>query len=806
MKKGQATRKIVQTTAVFLLLLFIAISPVGNLARAIIYNPGETLDPACSPTDPNCTVATTSLSLATTNFTSTNVTSTNLAATNFSLGALSGLLKAVSGAVSAALINLASDVTGVLGIANGGTGWSNLASGTVLLGNGGGALATTTRGNLIETGSAILTITGGSNAVLGGGATIQVAQAGSSASGFISAVDWALFNNKISSSSLSAGAGIAYDSLTGVFTNTGVTALAGTANQITASAATGALTLSLPAFVSLTTASSSQLSVFNKAYFGATATSSFSSAGALTLAAALTVDSGGTGASSFGQGWLSSSGSGNALTASTSPTVNYITATSTANTSTFAGGINVTGGCLAQNGVCIRGSDSQRAHTDSGNDTNTALSTAATSTLLTLTITPATAQGDVYINAQTLLVSGSNTDGSAILAIRKTNCTGTVIGETKVLVTVANGTLVGTIQLSGTDVDPGAAVQTYAFCASAVTQSHNVRLSSLDLLVIDTGADVAELYATNDPSLQAGDVVMPDEALAVGVKKSDHAYGRSVIGVIATKPALLVGSVSKEGVNALPVALAGRVPVRVSAANGPILAGDFLTSSDIPGVAMKATKPGPIIGQALTGYAGEDVGSALVFVKNSHFTGNQIEANEWLENLGIASATATEDYISASTTGLLGDVLANKMAGALQYLTDKINQGFKIVKEIFVQKITALVGVFERVKTNDLEIKDAATGDAYCLRIVHGDWQKQPGTCDIPLSLPAPGTEGALWPQIVESPITETEAVVVTTSAETDALAPPPVEIGPVGPAPAGALPLVEPIQLDAPNNVPRDQ
>ena len=59
------------------------------------------------------------------------------------------------------------------------------------------------------------------------------------------------------------------------------------------------------------------------------------SAGTLALTTALPVSSGGTGQTSFGQGWLSSNGT--TVSASTSPTVNYITATSTSATSTFAG-------------------------------------------------------------------------------------------------------------------------------------------------------------------------------------------------------------------------------------------------------------------------------------------------------------------------------------------------------------------------------------------------------------------------------------------------------------------------------------
>jgi hypothetical protein len=62
-----------------------------------------------------------------------------------------------------------------------------------------------------------------------------------------------------------------------------------------------------------------------------------------------------------------------------------------------------------------------------------------------------------------------------------------------------------------------------------------------------------------------------------------------------------------------PVALAGRVPVEASAVNGPIRAGDLLTTSATPGVAMRATRPGPVIGMALDGLrAGR--GRVVVFV------------------------------------------------------------------------------------------------------------------------------------------------------------------------------------------------
>jgi hypothetical protein len=53
-----------------------------------------------------------------------------------------------------------------------------------------------TKGNLTEATSSVLTITGGTNAVIGTGTTIQVSQAGASSNGYLSSTDWNTFNGK----------------------------------------------------------------------------------------------------------------------------------------------------------------------------------------------------------------------------------------------------------------------------------------------------------------------------------------------------------------------------------------------------------------------------------------------------------------------------------------------------------------------------------------------------------------------------------------------------------------------------------
>jgi hypothetical protein len=53
-----------------------------------------------------------------------------------------------------------------------------------------------TFGNLTETISSVLTITGGTGAVIGSGASIEIKQSGAAQSGYLSSTDWNTFNNK----------------------------------------------------------------------------------------------------------------------------------------------------------------------------------------------------------------------------------------------------------------------------------------------------------------------------------------------------------------------------------------------------------------------------------------------------------------------------------------------------------------------------------------------------------------------------------------------------------------------------------
>jgi hypothetical protein len=77
---------------------------------------------------------------------------------------------------------------------SGGVTFSDQAGARTALGLG--AAAVSSVGNLTEATSAVLTITGGTGAILGSGLTVQVKQASASQGGYLSNNDWTTFNSK----------------------------------------------------------------------------------------------------------------------------------------------------------------------------------------------------------------------------------------------------------------------------------------------------------------------------------------------------------------------------------------------------------------------------------------------------------------------------------------------------------------------------------------------------------------------------------------------------------------------------------
>jgi hypothetical protein len=114
---------------------------------------------------------------------------------------------------------------------------------------------------------------------------------------------------------------------------------------------------------------------------------------------------------------------------------------------------------------------------------------------------------------------------------------------------------------------------------------------------------LAEFYAV-DGTAEPGDVVIPSTTGGdYAVKRAPQAKAANVIGIVSTNPT--ADGIMGHNVTASsrqPVALAGRIPLKVSLENGPVDAGDLLTPASSPGAAMKAASSDPVIGVALEAY------------------------------------------------------------------------------------------------------------------------------------------------------------------------------------------------------------
>lgn len=249
-------------------------------------------------------------------------------------------------------------------------------------------------------------------------------------------------------------------------------------------------------------------------------------------------------------------------------------------------------------------------------------------------ITPSSSNSEILV-MMTASISGTSSKNTQISARILRNIDADVTCQTAGaavggMVGAFQGFKTGSVTMNAVFVDNPATEGNvrYTLCSEADSENidGSVNISRIDftLYEINDAADLAELYYSNDPGVGAGDVVSLDPMVLSYVRKSSGAYDRNILGVVSTKPALVLGGTGGKG-TPVPVALSGRVPVKVSLEGGPIKAGDVLTTSSIPGVAMKATKAGQTLGIALSDFNGPDISSVLMFVKTAQNPLNQTE-------------------------------------------------------------------------------------------------------------------------------------------------------------------------------------
>lgn len=150
-------------------------------------------------------------------------------------------------------------------------------------------------------------------------------------------------------------------------------------------------------------------------------------------------------------------------------------------------------------------------------------------------------------------------------------------------------------------------------------------------------------------------------AEAQDYKLCDNIYDNSIIGISTNNPA---SSLQIDTLDNGPYLItSGIASVRVSNDNGPVLAGDLLTSSDQPGVAIKATQNGFVVGAAAEALDSEE-GNILVSINIHQTTAFAGSRNNLIELLrqGLTAAVLTPlealRYLLAALVTIISFVLA----------------------------------------------------------------------------------------------------------------------------------------------------
>lgn len=133
--------------------------------------------------------------------------------------------------------------------------------------------------------------------------------------------------------------------------------------------------------------------------------------------------------------------------------------------------------------------------------------------------------------------------------------------------------------------------------------------------------DLAEFFEVNTRNggriPEAGDIVSisPEEAETFSLSTQEN--DPYLAGVISENPSVYLNNPDK----GMPIALSGRVRVKVNTKGGVIKAGDPITSSSVEGIGMKSSESGMIIGHAMQAFDGSrtDVGKIWVLLGKTHY-------------------------------------------------------------------------------------------------------------------------------------------------------------------------------------------
>ncbi|OHA83031.1 MAG: hypothetical protein A2937_02405 [Candidatus Yonathbacteria bacterium RIFCSPLOWO2_01_FULL_47_33b] len=292
------------------------------------------------------------------------------------------------------------------------------------------------------------------------------------------------------------------------------------------------------------------------------------------------------------------------------------------------------------------------------------------------------------------------------------------------------------------------------------------------------------------------------ESLSASIEKATSEGGNRIIGIVSTNPGVLLGDTTglDLATKFKPVALSGRVLVKVTNEGGEIKVGDPIALSSTPGRGMKATTTRAIVGTALEDFSGAE-GKILVFVNlaaaklDASISGGTI-----VDGVGESSFWSVEDvtgrikFISAGVD-LNDQEIVNVKAirgSAAKWSIDE--WGRMVVADLEVRG-TAKIGSPD--KRTGITLYDETTGAPYCLSVVSGAQKTTAGECGTPIVVSTPEPEAPAEPETPAPSEVPAEAPAVEVAPESTPEAP--TEPTQTPETPVATTPEPEPTVVEAP-------
>lgn len=230
------------------------------------------------------------------------------------------------------------------------------------------------------------------------------------------------------------------------------------------------------------------------------------------------------------------------------------------------------------------------------------------------------------------VMGSANFGGNTVDITTSSNEDLTLVANGTGIISLKDNTSVGGNLSSGLDVASGTTIVDIGGTGTANALCHNSQSGTDNQQIVDCTstptADFAEIYPVSEGadygqvmSLSSEEVRTNDGQYIRKLVPARRPNDQHLIGVISNNYGdfVSVGHNVRAEDNPMPIALKGRVPVKIASSSESIKAGDYLTSSLEPGKASKSNRPGVIIGKALedwTATGGKN--QIMVFVGTSY--------------------------------------------------------------------------------------------------------------------------------------------------------------------------------------------